>query len=59
MPGERQDTVTRTEDERAQLRTMLASGKAAARKLNHARMRRYADARVAGLRRTDQEIAAV
>lgn len=57
MPGERKYKVTLTEDEREQLRKMLTSGKAAARKLNHARILLYADASTAGLRRTDQEIA--
>ena len=36
---------------------MLATGKAAARKLNHARVLLYADQDVEGLRRTDQQIA--
>jgi transposase len=59
MPGDRTYKVTLTEDEREELRKMLTSGKAAARKLNHARMLLYADASAAGLRRTDQEIAEV
>jgi transposase len=49
--------VTLAEDERTWLRKMLASGKAAARKLNHARILLYADQDVEGLRRTDQQIA--
>ena len=57
MPGQRIYKVTLTEDERAQLRKMLASGRAAARKLNHARVLLYADQDVEGLRRTDQQIA--
>jgi len=57
MPGERKYKVTLTEDEREQLRKMLTSGKAAARKLNHARILLYADASAAGLRRADQEMA--
>jgi len=36
---------------------MLSSGKAAARKLNHARLLLYADEATDGLRRTDQQIA--
>jgi len=56
MPGQRVYKVTLTEEERAQLRKMLASGKAAARKLNHARILLYADQDVEGLRRTDQQI---
>jgi transposase len=59
MSGERKYKVTLTEEERAQLRKMLTSGKTAARKLNHARSLLYADASAAGLRRPDQEIAAV
>jgi len=49
--------VTLTEEERAQVRQMRASGSAAARKLNHARILLYADQDVEGLRRTDQQIA--
>src|SRR5690348_10777984 len=36
---------------------MVSSGKAAARKLNHARLLLFADEATDGLRRTDQEIA--
>src|SRR5262245_9467716 len=36
---------------------MLSSGKAAARKLNHARLLLYAEEAAGGLRRTDQELA--
>jgi transposase len=57
MAGKRFYKVTLTEEERDQLRTMLSSGKAAARKLNHARLLLFADEAVEG-RRTDQEIAA-
>jgi transposase len=57
MPGQRTYKVTLTEEERAQVRKMLASGRAAARKLNHARILLYADQDVEGLRRTDQQIA--
>jgi hypothetical protein len=57
MPGQRTYKVTLAEDERAWLRKMLATGKAAARKLNHARILLYADQDVEGLRRTDQQIA--
>jgi transposase len=57
MAGRRYYRVTLTEEERDLLRTMLSSGKAAARKLNHARLLLYADEAADGLRRTDQEIA--
>ena len=57
MPGQRTYKVTLAEDERAWLRKMLVTGKAAARKLNHARVLLYADQDVEGLRRTDQQIA--
>jgi len=57
MPGQRTEKVTLTEEEQAQLRKMLASGSAAARKLNHARILLYADQDVEGLRRTDPQIA--
>jgi transposase len=57
MAGKRFYKVTLTEEERDQLRTMLSSGKAAARKLNHARLLLYADEAADGLRRTDQAIA--
>jgi hypothetical protein len=50
--------VTLTEEERAQVRKMLASGRAAARQLNHARILLYADHDVEGWRRTDQQSAA-
>lgn len=58
MAGKRTYKVTLTDEERALLRSMLSSGKAAARKLNHARLLLFADEAVDGLRRTDQEIAA-
>jgi hypothetical protein len=57
MPGQRVYKVTLTEEERAQLRKMLASGNAAARQLHHARILLYADQDVEGCRRTDQPIA--
>ena len=50
MPGQRIYKVTLSEDEREQLRKMLTSGKAAARKLNHARLLLYADQDLEGLR---------
>ena len=57
MAGKRIYKVTLTDEERDLLRAMLSSGKAAARKLNHARLLLYADEAADGLRRTDQEIA--
>jgi transposase len=57
MPGQRRYKVTLTEEERAQLRKMLASGKAAARKLNHARILLYADQALAGCCHPDPQIA--
>ena len=57
MAGKRIYKVTLTDEERDLLRAMLSSGKAAARKLNHARLLLYADEAAEGLRRTDQEIA--
>jgi transposase len=57
VAGKRIYKVTLTDEERELLRTMLSSGKAAARKLNHARLLLYADEAVDGSRRTDQEIA--
>ena len=47
--------VTLSEEERAQLQTMISTGKSAARKLSHARIFLLADARPEG-GRTDQEI---
>lgn len=58
MAGKRTYKVTLTDEERDLLRTMLSSGKAAARKLNHARLLLYADESADGRRRTDQDIAA-
>jgi transposase len=58
VAGKRTYKVTLTDEERDLLRTMLSSGKAAARKLNHARLLLYADESADGLRRTDQDIAA-
>lgn len=57
MAGKRTYKVTLTDEERELLRTMLSAGRAAARKLNHARLLLYADEASDGLRRTDQEIA--
>jgi len=48
--------VTLTEEERAQLQKMVSTGKAAARRLNHARILLLADAGAEGMRRTDQQI---
>jgi transposase len=59
MAGQRTYKVTLAEEEREQLRKMLSSGKSAARKLNHARLLLYADESREGLRRTDEEIAAL
>lgn len=58
MAGKRTYKVTLTEEERDLLRSMISSGKAAARKLNHARLLLFADEATDGLRRTDEEIAA-
>ena len=58
MAGKRTYKVTLDDEERDLLHAMLSSGKAAARKLNHARLLLYADEAADGLRRTDQEIAA-
>ena len=49
--------VTLTEAERAQLETMLAKGKAAARKLTHARIRLKADSSPEGPNWTDAQIS--
>ena len=57
MAGKRFYKVTLTDEERDLLRMMLSSGKAAARKLNHARLLLHADEAADGLRRTDQAIA--
>ena len=48
--------VTLTDEERGQLQKMVSTGKAAARKLNHARILLLADASVDGMGRTDQQI---
>jgi transposase len=58
VAGTRIYKVTLTDEERDLLRAMLSSGKAAARKLHHARLLLYADEADDGLRHTDQEIAA-
>jgi transposase len=57
VAGRRIYKVTLTDEERDLLHAMLSSGKAAARKLNHARLLLYADEATDGRRRTDQEIA--
>src|SRR5262245_48662132 len=57
MAGTRTYKVTLTDEERDLLHAMLSSGKAAARKLNHARLLLYADEADDGVRRTDPEIA--
>jgi transposase len=57
MAGKRTYKVTLTDEERDLLRAMLSSGKAAARKLNHARLLLFADEVADGVRRTDQAIA--
>ena len=48
--------VTLSDEERGQLRQMVSTGKAAARKLNHARILLLADGSPEGMGRTDQEI---
>ncbi len=48
--------VTLTDEERGQLQQMVSTGKAAARKLNHARILLLADASPEGMRRTDAQI---
>jgi hypothetical protein len=48
--------VTLTKEERGQLRQMVSTGKAAARKLNHARILLLADASPEGMKRTDAQI---
>jgi transposase len=58
VAGNRTYKVTLPDEERDLLHAMLCSGKAAARKLIHARLLLYADEAADGLRRTDQEIAA-
>jgi transposase len=51
-------TVTLTDEEREQLRRMISVGKAAARKLTHARILLKADAsRAAGVSWTDEQIS--
>jgi transposase len=58
MPGVRTYKVTLADEEQDQLRKLLSSGKAAARKLNHARILLYADESVAAaVCQTDQQIA--
>jgi transposase len=58
MPGVRAYKVTLTDEEQEQLRKLLSSGKAAARKLNHARILLSADESApAAFCRTDQAIA--
>ena len=58
MAGNRLYKVTLTDEERDLLQSMLSTGKAAARKLNHARLLLFADEVADEWRRTDQEIAA-
>ena len=58
MAGKRTYKVTLTDEERDLLQSMLSTGKAAARKLNHARLLLFADEVADEWRRTDQEIAA-
>lgn len=53
---EKKYRVTLTEEERAELRKLVSVGKAAARRLNHARILLMADATAQGLRRTDEQI---
>jgi len=48
--------VTLAEDERVGLQKLVSVGKAAARRLNHARILLLSDVSPRGLRRTDQEI---
>jgi transposase len=48
--------VTLTEQEREQLRAMVSNGKAAARKLNHARILLFSDQSPEGMVWTDQKI---
>jgi len=48
--------VRLTDEERGQLRQMVSTGKAAARKLNHARILLLADASPEGMERTDAQI---
>src|SRR5476649_2648154 len=50
--------VTLTDEERRQLKQMIASGKAAAKKLTHARILLKADASDGGPAWTDEDIAA-
>src|SRR5262245_28067346 len=57
MPGARTYKVTLADEEQEHLRKLLSSGKAAARKLNHARILLFADQSAAAARRTDDEIA--
>lgn len=49
--------VTLTDEERCLLRTMVSSGKGAARKLLHGRILLQADASPEGMRSTDEAIA--
>ncbi|MCB9137009.1 MAG: helix-turn-helix domain-containing protein [Caldilineaceae bacterium] len=49
--------VTLTEEERAELKTLIKTGKAAARKLNHARILLLSDEGPEGSGKTDSEIA--
>ena len=58
VAGIRTYKVILTDEDRDLSRTMLSSGKAAAREPNHARLLLHANEAIDGLRRTDQEIAA-
>jgi transposase len=53
---EKKYVVTLTEEERAELQKLVSAGKAAARRLNHARILLLADAGRQGPQRTDVEI---
>lgn len=53
---EKKYVITLTEEERADLQKLVSVGKAAARRLNHARILLLADAGAQGLRRTDEQI---
>jgi len=54
--GKKYYIVTLTEEERVSLQKLVSVGKAAARRLNHARILLLADASPQGLKRTDEDI---
>ena len=54
--AEKKYKVTLTDEERSELRGMVSIGKAAARKLNHARILLYSDESAEGMGWTDQKI---